>query len=72
MTLASHVILFKIHLEAVLFADLLHAGETPARDTPLDLEACLSSCLAVQPANESHYNLCDHGNTISDVLAHKC
>lgn len=45
MTLASHTILFKLHFETVLFADLLHAGETPARDTPLDLEACLLKLL---------------------------
>ena len=57
-----------MHFETVLFADLLHAGETPARDTPLVLEACLYSCLAAQPANESRYNLCDHSITISDVL----
>lgn len=45
MTLVSHTILFKMNFETVLFANLLHAGETPARGSPLDLEACLFKLL---------------------------
>ena len=48
MTLASHTSC-QIRFNGVVFADLLHAGETPARDTSSRYSAC-SRSLSLQAA----------------------